>query len=66
MSESQFFELLGRKQAQLETLDAEYTQLLLLLDKVLKGEIAADQVKVDMEIRRWVITPKVVIEEPAA
>ncbi len=52
-TEGKLFELLGRKQAQLEDQDAAYSQLLTLLAGVVSGEIATDRVLVNLTDRTW-------------
>lgn len=55
MSE-QLYATLGRKQAELEAMHTEYDRLLLLMEKVLSGEIEKSKVSVDLEKRSWSIT----------
>ena len=52
------FELLGRKQAQLEQLDGEYTKLTSLLAQVVKGEVARSRVLVNLTDRTWMLVPE--------
>ena len=47
------YELLGRKQEKLESLDAEYTNLLALLAEVISGEVERSRVMVNLTDRTW-------------
>ncbi len=51
--EANLYELLGRKQAQLENQDAEYGKLLTLLAGVIGGEIDPSRVLVNLTDRTW-------------
>ena len=53
MTESQAFESLGRKQAQLEDLDRNYSQLLGLFASVLRGDICPSRVMLNLTERTW-------------
>ena len=65
------FELLGRKVAELEQLNANYDQLLCVLGRVAKGEIPTACVSVDLAARTWRFdmpqepAPETAVEEPA-
>ena len=56
MDEKELMAMIGRKQVAFEQLDNEYSTLLVLLGKVLSGEIRPDEVTVDLEARRWTYT----------
>lgn len=58
MTESELYESLGRKQAELDTLNLEYSRLLDLLRLVVIGEITHDRVTVEMDGRKWTLAPK--------
>lgn len=51
-------ERLGRKQEQLEALDASYTDLLRLLAQVVTGEVCRSRVLVNLTDRTWVRAPE--------
>jgi hypothetical protein len=53
MTESQLYEQLGRKQAEVDRLALAYAQLLLLLSQVLSGEVAPERVTVDLARQTW-------------
>lgn len=55
MNEAQLYELLGRKQADLEALHREYDRVLALLSHVLSGDVHGSRVRVDLAGRRWEI-----------
>lgn len=52
-------EIIGRKQVELEKLNTEYDRVLLLLSKVLSGEISTTEVSVDLKSRSWTYDPNV-------
>ena len=47
------YEILGRKQIELDHLNSEYDRLLTVLHLVSVGEIDRNRVSVDVEKRRW-------------
>lgn len=49
--------IIGRKQVELENLNTEYDRVLLLLSKVVSGEIASADVAVDLAARSWSYNP---------
>lgn len=49
-------EIVGRKQVELENLNVEYNNLLVVLHKVVNGELDSENVTVDLEKRSWAIT----------
>lgn len=53
MTESELYEQLGRKQAEVERLALAYSHLLLLLSQVLSGEVAPERVTVDLARQCW-------------
>lgn len=57
MDDRQLYELLGRKQAELEELHGEYDRLLAVLADVVSGDIAPARVCVDRQARRWEVLP---------
>jgi hypothetical protein len=57
MTESQLFEILGRKDAALIALNAEYDSLLAVLVKLSSGEIDLKQIVVNTTARSWAIQP---------
>lgn len=59
MNESQLFEMLGRKQAECDTLRTEYAKLLDVLVGVLAGTIATADVETDVSTQSWSIKAKV-------
>jgi hypothetical protein len=70
MDESKVFELIGRKQVELdnsraafEILGVEYNNLLLTLSRVASGEITFDRVSVNLEARSWAVTPAAPLPE---
>lgn len=63
MNEEQMFAAIGRKQAELDILNDEYDRVLLLLNKVVSGEIPHDEVAVDLSGRRWTYTPNPALQE---
>ena len=52
------YEIIGRKQADLEALNTEYDKLLGVLSQVISGEIEAQRVSVDLQARSWSVNPK--------
>ena len=61
------YEMLGRKTADFEALNAQYDQLLLLLSRVLSGEICPERVSVDLANRSWAcVAAEVPVPEMAA
>lgn len=57
MSEAKLFEAIGRKQNQIEHLDAQYSHLLSHFAKVITGEIATERVLINLTERSWSIVP---------
>lgn len=56
---------LGRKTVELENLNKQYDTLLLLLGKVVSGEIDKANVTVNLEGRSWALTqPQVLQPDP--
>jgi len=53
MTEQEAFEAVGRKQLALDTLNTEYDRLLVVLGKVVSGEIDQRKVTVDLAMRCW-------------
>lgn len=51
--EAKLYELIGRKQAAFEALDAAYTELLSLLAEVVGGATERSQVLVNLTDRSW-------------
>lgn len=47
---------LGRKQLELENLNAEYDRVLLLLSQVVSGQTAKEAVTIDLTGRKWTLT----------
>lgn len=52
------YEMLGRKQAELEGLNIEYNRLLAVLGQVVSGEIERGRVLVDLAARTWTVGAK--------
>lgn len=52
------YQMVGQKQERIETLDAAYDQLLGLLAKVVKGEVARSRVLVNLTERSWALAPE--------
>lgn len=50
---NKLYEMLGRKQAQLEDLDAEYTKVIGLLVRLRSGELLVADLAVDQTARSW-------------
>ena len=65
MDEKELLASVGRKTLEFEKLNIEYETLLLLLSKVLSGEIRPDEVTVDLAARRWTYTANPVPQSPA-
>lgn len=64
LTEESLFASIGRKQTQIELDVGEYNNLLLVLSKVVSGEIPKEDVVVDLQTRSWKVEkPKV--EKPA-
>lgn len=55
MNESQLYESIGRKQAQVEQLNASYDALLSLLARVVSGEVVTSRLLVDLTNRAWLL-----------
>ena len=58
MNEAQLFEMLGRKQARIEGMDASYDALLALLADVVSGRCAPSRVLVNLTDRSWERAPE--------
>ena len=56
MSEN-LYESIGRKQADLDNLNAEYDRLLAVFGQVASGEVARERVSVDLAARSWKVEP---------
>lgn len=57
-TDAKLYEALGRKQAQIEHLDAQYGHLLAHFAKVINGEIETERVLINLTARSWSIAPK--------
>ena len=55
LTEETLFASIGRKQTQIELDVGEYNNLLLVLSKVVSGEIPKEDVVVDLNARSWKI-----------
>ncbi len=70
MSEARAYELLGRKQAELDNLNVEYNRLLTLLQSISAGEAKPAEISVDVAGRSWSYTkvpiPLVAVEPEEA
>lgn len=55
MSENQLLETLGRKQLQIESQDAAYTNLLNLLAGVVTGQIDPARILINVTDRTWTV-----------
>lgn len=67
LTEGTLFESIGRKQTQIELDAGEYNNLLLVLSKVVSGEIPKEDVVVDLQARSWKIekqTNEPVVSKP--
>lgn len=60
------YEVIGRKQAELETMHAEYNKLLSVLHGVVTGVLKAENVTVNLEGRSWTHTLPALDEEAEA
>ena len=58
MEEQALYAMLGRKQAQVESQDAAYTQLLELLAGVVGGSIEPSRLLVNLTDRTWQMVPQ--------
>jgi hypothetical protein len=58
LTEETLFASIGRKQTQIELDVGEYNNLLLVLSKVVSGEIPKEDVVVDLNARSWKIEKK--------
>ena len=63
MNEEMMFAAIGRKQTELDDLNANYDQLLSVLAQVALGEIIPDRVSVDLVARTWAVAA--VVPAPA-
>lgn len=55
LTEDSLFASIGRKQTQIELDAIEYNNLLLVLSKVVSGEVPKEDVMVDLKNRSWKI-----------
>lgn len=55
MNELEMFASIGRKQTELDSLNANYDQLLAVLAKVASGEVIPTRVSVDLQARTWAV-----------
>ncbi len=53
----QLYAVIGRKQAELEAMHAEYYNLLALLQQVVSGEVEKERVVTDLNKRTWTLEP---------
>ena len=58
ITEESLFASIGRKQTQIEIDVGEYNNLLLVLSKVVSGDIPKEDVIVDLKDRSWKIEPR--------
>ena len=58
ITEESLFASIGRKQTQIELDMGEYNNLLLVLSKVVSGDIPKEDVIVDLKGRSWKIEPR--------
>lgn len=56
------YTIIGRKQVALDTLHAEYDNLLAVLGEVAAGTIAPSQVTVDRTARTWALSPVPIVD----
>lgn len=54
------YEMLGRKVLELERLNANYDQLLQVMNWIACGEVDASRVSVDLGARTWTLAPKII------
>ena len=66
MPENNAYEALGRKALELDTLNANYDALLVLLDSVAGGLIKPEWLRVDLKTRTWAWEAPQPEAEPAA
>lgn len=59
LTEEVLFASIGRKQTQIELDHVEYNNLLVLLSRVVSGQIAKESVVVDLDGRAWKVVPVV-------
>lgn len=64
MTEPQFFELLGRKQAQLEEVVQNYSNLVAVLRGIKEGSVSLDRLTITPE-GIWSLAPAIAKEEAA-
>lgn len=62
MNETEMFSAIGKKQVELDNLNAEYDRLLAVLAQVALAQISIDRVTVDLAARTWTVQS---IAEPA-
>lgn len=62
MNETEMFSAIGKKQVELDNLNAEYDRLLAVLAQVALTQISIDRVTVDLAARTWTVQS---IAEPA-
>ncbi len=55
LSESEMYESIGRKQTELDRLNAEYDRLLSIAAQIASGEISQDRVRIDLAARAWTV-----------
>ena len=55
MNETEMFASIGRKQVELDTLNANYDQLLAVLAQVASGQVIPARVSVDLQARTWAV-----------
>lgn len=58
ITEDTLFASIGRKQTQIEIDHTEYNNLLLVLSRVVSGDIPKEDVIVDLNNRSWKIEPR--------
>lgn len=63
LTEEALFASIGRKQTQIELDAGEYNNLLLLLSKVISGDVPKEDVVVDLKTRSWKIEKQSVEKE---
>lgn len=64
MNEAQLFELLGRKQAKLEEVVANYSHLVAILRGIKDGSVSLDRLAID-ESGIWTLSPVIAKEDAA-
>ncbi len=55
--EAKLYEMLGRKQAEIEQLRSDYRLLLDWFGKVASGEVSGDRVRINHDTQSWSVAP---------